>query len=98
VLGLGQGAALATTDKPTTNPLRYVPRFFSQPRLVLAWTLAAIRPSWWSMFFIYAPILAVTSGLGAETGGIVASIGTAFRACQRISRGLRGVCGCLRLG
>ena len=30
------------------------------------------------MFFIYAPILAVTSGLGAETGGIVASIGTGW--------------------
>jgi len=78
VLGLGQGAALATTHTPTTNPLRYLPRFFSQPRLVLAWTLAATRSSWWSMFFIYAPILAVTSGLGAETGGVVASIGTGW--------------------
>jgi MFS family permease len=77
-LGLGEPAALATMHKPTTNPLRYLPRFFSQPRLLLAWTLAATRSSWWSMFFVYAPILAVTSGLGAEAGGIVASIGTGW--------------------
>jgi MFS family permease len=30
------------------------------------------------MFYVYAPIFAVTSGLGAETGGIVASIGTGW--------------------
>jgi hypothetical protein len=30
------------------------------------------------MFFIYAPILAVTSGLGAETGGMVASTSTGW--------------------
>ena len=77
-LGLSDGVAVAGVQKPTTNPLRYLPRFFSQPRLVLAWTLAATRSSWWSMFFIYAPILAVTSGLGAETGGMVASIGTGW--------------------
>ena len=28
------------------------------------------------MFYVYAPIFAVTSGLGAEAGGIVVSIGT----------------------
>jgi ACDE family multidrug resistance protein len=55
-----------------------LPRFFAQPRLRLAWLLAAARSSWWSMFYVYAPIFAVTSGLGAETGGIVASIGTGW--------------------
>jgi hypothetical protein len=30
------------------------------------------------MFFIYASILAVTSGPAAETGGMVASIGTGW--------------------
>jgi MFS family permease len=77
-LGLGEHAALANMHKPTTNPLRYLPRFFSQPRLLLAWTLAATRSSWWSMFFVYAPILTITSGLDAETGGIVVSIGTGW--------------------
>ena len=68
----------ASTARGATNPLRYLPRFFSQPRLLLAWTLASVRSSWWSMFFVYAPILAVTSGLSPETGGLVVSIGTAW--------------------
>ena len=75
---------LDLSESPTTaslgaaNPLRYLPRFFAQPRLLLAWTLASARSSWWSMFFVYAPILAVTSGLSPETGGLVVSIGTAW--------------------
>jgi MFS transporter, ACDE family, multidrug resistance protein len=77
-LRLGEGAAVAGLRRQTINPVRYLPRFFSQPRLLLAWTLAATRSSWWSMFFVYAPILSVTSGLGAEAGGIVASIGTGW--------------------
>lgn len=60
------------------NPLRYLPRFFAQPRLRLAWALAAGRSGWWGMFFIYAPILAVTSGLGEEAGGAIVSIGTSW--------------------
>ncbi len=59
------------------NPLRYLPRFFTQPRLRLAWSLAGARSAWWSTFYIYTPIFAVMSGLGAETGGAIASIGTA---------------------
>jgi MFS transporter, ACDE family, multidrug resistance protein len=60
------------------NPLRYLPRFFAQPRLRLAWSLAGARSAWWSTFYIYTPIFAVVSGLGAETGGAIASIGTAW--------------------
>ena len=30
------------------------------------------------MFYVYAPIFAVTSGLGAEAGGIITSIGTGW--------------------
>ncbi len=75
-IDLSESQAAAPRD--ATNPLRYLPRFFSQPRLLLAWTLASARSSWWSMFFVYAPILAVTSGLSPETGGLVVSIGTAW--------------------
>jgi MFS transporter, ACDE family, multidrug resistance protein len=64
--------------RPSPNPARLIRRFFAQPRLRLAWTLAAARSSWWNLFYIYAPIFAVTSGLGAEVGGIVVSIGTGW--------------------
>ena len=102
-LRLGEDAALTSMRRPPPNPVRYLRRFFAQPRLRLAWTLAAARSSWWSMFYVYAPIFAVTSGLGAEAGGIVASIGTgwiwlvpfwgwgaAASACAGCCRRLRG--------
>lgn len=60
-----------------TNPLRFVQRFFAQPRLALAWFLSVGRSAWWNMFFIYAPIYAVATGLGAEAGGLITSIGSA---------------------
>jgi MFS transporter, ACDE family, multidrug resistance protein len=77
-LRLGENAVLTSMHRPPPNPVRYLHRFFAQPRLRLAWTLAVARSSWWNMFYVCAPIFAVTSGLGVETGGIVASIGTGW--------------------
>jgi MFS transporter, ACDE family, multidrug resistance protein len=68
---------LSSRRKPR-SPMRYLPRFFAQPRLRLAWGLAGARSAWWSTFYVYTPIFAVESGLGAETGGAIASIGTAW--------------------
>ena len=77
-LRLGENAMLAAMRRPPPSPIRYLRRFFAQPRLRLAWALAAARSSWWSMFFVYTPIFAVTTGLGAETGGVAVSIGTGW--------------------
>lgn len=60
---------------PQTNPVKFVRRYFAQPRLALAWVLAVGRAGWWGMFYVYAPIYAVASGLGAETGGYIVSAG-----------------------
>ena len=57
------------------NPALYLLRFFSQPRLRLAWILAAGRTAWWGMFQVYAPIFAVKAGLGDQVGGAIVSIG-----------------------
>ena len=78
LLRLKENTVLQAMNRPPPNPLRYLRRFSVQPRLRLAWTLAAGRASWWNMFFVYAPIFAVTAGLGAETGGIIVSIGAAW--------------------
>jgi MFS family permease len=64
------------TSVSPSNPLRFVKRYFSQPRLTLAWFLAVGRAGWWMMFFIYAPIYAVTSGMTAETGGWIVAAGS----------------------
>src|SRR5215469_4427019 len=74
-LRLGENALLMAMRRPPLNPIHYLHRFFAQPRLRLAWTIAAARSSWWSLFYVYTPILAVTTGLGPETGGVVVSIG-----------------------
>jgi MFS family permease len=69
---------LASPSRKPPNPLRYLPRFFSQPRLRLAWGLAGARSAWWSTFYLFTPIFAVTSGLTPEAGGAIASIGTGW--------------------
>jgi MFS family permease len=69
--------AVAVARKPSPNPLKYLLRFFAQPRLRLAWGLAVGRSAWWSMYFIYAPIHAVDSGIGEVWAGAIVSFGTA---------------------
>jgi MFS family permease len=69
---------LASPSRKPPNPLRYLPRFFGQPRLRLAWGLAGARSAWWSTFYVFTPIFAVTSGLTPEAGGAIASIGTSW--------------------
>ena len=79
--GLGfAGAPVARAAPPrrSLSPALYLLRFFSQPRLRLGWALAAGRSSWWSMYQVYAPIYAIQSGLGAEIGGAMVSIGVGW--------------------
>jgi len=77
-LRISENPAVKQASGPTPSPLRYVPRYFSQPRLSLAWVLSTGRNFWWVVFFIYAPIYAVEAGLGEVAGGAIVSCGTAF--------------------
>lgn len=77
VLRLTENPAVAKMKQKPPNPLNYLPRFFGQPRLRLAWLLAVGRSAWWAMFFIYGPIYAVSSGLGEVVSGAIVSLGTA---------------------
>ena len=70
--------AVSSLRKPVTNPFKYLPRFFSQPRLLLVYLLSLARSGWWAMYFIYVPIYCVTSGLGETVGGALVSLATAF--------------------
>ncbi len=75
-LRLTENPAVSPMKKSPPKPLEYLPHFFEQPRLRLAYVLAVGRSGWWSMFFIYAPIYAVTSGLGEEAGAAIVSLGS----------------------
>ncbi len=60
------------------NPVQYLQRFISQPRLRLAYGLVLARSCWWTMFVIYVPIYAAQSGLGDLFGAAIVSLGTAW--------------------
>ncbi len=60
-----------------TNPVRFVRRYFKQPRLVLAWLLSVTRAGWWGLFYNIAPVYLLTIGLEKQTIGNVTSIGSA---------------------
>jgi MFS family permease len=60
------------------NPFRSIGRFFSQPRLRVAWLIAFARSAYWVTFFIYIPILMVEGGVGAYGGGIAIAAGNAM--------------------
>jgi MFS family permease len=78
-LRLSESPALPrTASRRAPNPVQNVRRYLAQPRLVLAWFIAISRNVWWVLFFIYTPIYAVETGLGAIVGGVIVSAGTGF--------------------
>lgn len=76
-LRLSENPAIKPGASKASNPLRSVRRFVQQPRLRLAWLIAFGRSCFWSSFFIYGPLLMITSGLGKEAGGLLVSAGNA---------------------
>ncbi len=76
-LGLHE-ATIPRSGSQIVNPLRYLARYFHQPRLNLAYALVLARSSWWTMFVIYTPIYAERSGMGELMGAALVSIGTAW--------------------
>ena len=78
---------LASKRVAVTNPIRYLPRFFSQPRMTLVYLLSAMRSGWWTMYFIYVPIFCVSTGLGETMGGALVSLATSFVMTTPLLRG-----------
>lgn len=74
-LRLGDNASIQPAKGPPPNPIKYIPRFVKQKRLVLAWALAVGRNGWWLMFFVYTPIFVTQAGYSAELGGAIVSLG-----------------------
>ena len=76
-LRLADDPAVRPMKKAPANPIRYLPKFFGQPRLRLSWLLAVGRSGWWSMYFVYAPIYVVSVGFSEAFGGAIVSMATA---------------------
>ncbi len=68
----------ANPNRRVAPPLAHLAQFMAQPRLMLAFVLATGRGMFWGTFTIYTPLYAVATGLGAEAGGLLVSIGNGF--------------------
>ncbi len=68
----------ANPDRRVAPPLKHLAQFMAQPRLLLAFVQATGRGVFWASFVIYTPLYAVATGLGAEAGGLLVSIGNGF--------------------
>ena len=77
-LRLSDNSAIRAGKTKPSNPLASIGRFIAQPRLRLAWMIAFGRSCFWVVFFVYAPILMVQSGLGKQAGGFLVSAGNAM--------------------
>ena len=110
VLRLGNGKQITRAKRPAVNPLGYLGRFFSQPRLIAGWMFAVMRSCGWWVYVVYLPIFCIEAGLGDKVGGIALSITNASlfaapalnRLARRLSvrRSVRfafGACGALFL-
>jgi hypothetical protein len=71
---LGDGKLIRRSRAPAANPLAYLARFASQPRLVAGYLFAMLRSCGWWVYVVYLPIFAIQSGLGDRTGGIALSL------------------------
>lgn len=75
---LSDKSPIGAARRPAPNPLANIGKFLRRPRLVLGWIVALGRSSWWAMLFIYTPIFAVQTGLGAMVGGMLVSTASGF--------------------
>ena len=92
---------VAPTERSRRGTARSIGRFFSQPRLRLAWSIVFARSWWWVFFFIYMPVYAVQQGLGEVVGAMVVSAGNGLLFLAPIAGGYArryGVRRVLRVG
>lgn len=78
VLRLREDSPILPATQAPPDPIRNIHRFFSQPRLGLAWLITFGRSSWWGFFFIFTPIYMVQSGHAEMAGALLVSGGNAM--------------------
>ncbi|MEX2298328.1 MAG: hypothetical protein WD715_13005, partial [Dongiaceae bacterium] len=62
---------------PPGNPLRYLPRFFRQKRLVLAWLINIGYEVWWVVLFVFGPVYIRARGGGEAEASLLTSAASA---------------------
>lgn len=74
---IGDGKHVVAARRRGPSPLRYLPRFFAQPRLVAGWLFAVIRSVGWWAYIVYMPIFVVEGGYAKELGAGLVSLANA---------------------
>ena len=78
LLRIRDNPAVAPATRPPPSVAYNVRRFWAQPRMRLAYAIAFSRSTWWTMFFVYAPLFMVKAGYGATASAAVVSAGNAM--------------------
>lgn len=78
ILRLGNGKAITRARAQTPNPLAYLGRFVTQPRLVAGWLFAVVRSVGWWVYVVYLPIFCIESGLGDRIASEAYSVSNAL--------------------
>lgn len=73
-LRLSDNKVIRKANSPPPNPIRAFGRFFSQPRLRLAWLIVCGRSAFWSALFTFGPILMVANGQSSFAGGVLVGL------------------------
>ncbi len=68
-LRLGNSSVISKAKKSSVNPLRVIPRYFSQPALRIAYMITLSRSTFWMTLFIYGPIYVIDAGLPPWVAG-----------------------------
>ena len=70
----GNGRVIQRAGTASANPVVFLRRFFSQPRLIAGWLFALTRSCGWWVYIVYVGLYAVESGLPETVGGIATSM------------------------
>ena len=74
----GNGKEIQKARAPAPNPVAFLGRFLTQPRLFAGWLFAVIRSCGWWVYVVYVPIFCIENGLGDKLGGIMLSMSNAL--------------------
>jgi MFS family permease len=75
VMNIADMALVAPRAAKPRNPMRFIARYWSQPRLRLAYAIAFSRSCWWVLLTVYGPIYMIETGAGDTAGGYLVSAG-----------------------
>jgi MFS family permease len=89
-LRLGSNELISHAKTRSVNPLKLIPRYFSQPRLRIAYLITLTRSIFWMSLFIYGPIYVVEAGLPSWVAGALISMTSALMLASPLTRRLVG--------